>query len=97
MLQTLECDGMLTREVLTAIPQRVEYSLTPLGAGSPISCAASRTCWRRRCPRCGPPASASTARACPAAPVARRAPVAWCAGSTRRTPAPPPPPRPRRV
>ncbi|TQJ22174.1 HxlR family transcriptional regulator [Micromonospora sp. A202] len=32
-LQTLERDGMLTREVLTAIPPRVEYSLTPLGAG----------------------------------------------------------------
>ncbi|MGC4820691.1 winged helix-turn-helix transcriptional regulator [Micromonospora sp. MH99] len=31
-LQTLERDGMLTREVLTAIPPRVEYSLTPLGA-----------------------------------------------------------------
>ncbi|MGC4747467.1 winged helix-turn-helix transcriptional regulator [Micromonospora sp. DT201] len=30
-LQTLERDGMLTREVLTAIPPRVEYSLTPLG------------------------------------------------------------------
>ncbi|MFF4880700.1 winged helix-turn-helix transcriptional regulator [Micromonospora sp. NPDC000668] len=31
-LQTLERDGMLTREVLSAIPPRVEYSLTPLGA-----------------------------------------------------------------
>lgn len=31
-LQTLERDGMLTREVLTAIPPRVEYTLTPLGA-----------------------------------------------------------------
>ncbi|SIM62065.1 winged helix-turn-helix transcriptional regulator [Micromonospora cremea] len=31
-LQTLERDGMLTREVLTAIPPRVEYSLTPIGA-----------------------------------------------------------------
>jgi DNA-binding HxlR family transcriptional regulator len=30
-LQTLERDGMLTREVITAIPPRVEYSLTPLG------------------------------------------------------------------
>ncbi|MEZ0165360.1 winged helix-turn-helix transcriptional regulator [Kineococcus sp. LSe6-4] len=31
-LQTLERDGMVTREVLTAIPPRVEYELTPLGA-----------------------------------------------------------------
>ncbi|MEH1028191.1 winged helix-turn-helix transcriptional regulator [Micromonospora profundi] len=31
-LQILERDGMLTREVLTTIPPRVEYSLTPLGA-----------------------------------------------------------------
>ncbi|WP_432537234.1 winged helix-turn-helix transcriptional regulator [Kineococcus arenarius] len=32
-LQVLERDGMVTREVLSAIPPRVEYSLTPLGAG----------------------------------------------------------------
>ncbi|WP_432574232.1 winged helix-turn-helix transcriptional regulator [Kineococcus sp. SYSU DK005] len=32
-LQALERDGMLTREVVTAIPPRVEYELTPLGAG----------------------------------------------------------------
>ncbi|WP_432506821.1 winged helix-turn-helix transcriptional regulator [Kineococcus arenarius] len=32
-LQALERDGMVTREVLSAIPPRVEYSLTPLGAG----------------------------------------------------------------
>jgi DNA-binding HxlR family transcriptional regulator len=31
-LQTLERDGMLRRDVVTAIPPRVEYSLTPLGA-----------------------------------------------------------------
>lgn len=31
-LQTLERDGLLTREVVTAIPPRVEYELTPLGA-----------------------------------------------------------------
>ena len=31
-LQTLERDGMVTREVVTAIPPRVEYELTPLGA-----------------------------------------------------------------
>ncbi|MFF5180492.1 winged helix-turn-helix transcriptional regulator [Micromonospora sp. NPDC000316] len=31
-LQTLEGDGMVTREVLSTIPPRVEYSLTPLGA-----------------------------------------------------------------
>jgi DNA-binding HxlR family transcriptional regulator len=31
-LQALERDGMVTREVLTAIPPRVEYELTPLGA-----------------------------------------------------------------
>jgi DNA-binding HxlR family transcriptional regulator len=31
-LQTLERDGMLTRSVLSTIPPRVEYSLTPLGA-----------------------------------------------------------------
>ncbi|MFI6511042.1 winged helix-turn-helix transcriptional regulator [Streptosporangium sp. NPDC050855] len=31
-LQALERDGLLTREVLSAIPPRVEYSLTPLGA-----------------------------------------------------------------
>jgi DNA-binding HxlR family transcriptional regulator len=31
-LQALERDGMLTREVVTAIPPRVEYELTPLGA-----------------------------------------------------------------
>ncbi len=31
-LQTLERDGMVTREVVTAIPPRVEYALTPLGA-----------------------------------------------------------------
>lgn len=31
-LQILERDGMLTREVVTAIPPRVQYSLTPLGA-----------------------------------------------------------------
>ena len=30
-LQTLERDGMVTREVVTTIPPRVEYSLTPLG------------------------------------------------------------------
>ena len=30
-LQTLERDGMLTREVITTIPPRVEYALTPLG------------------------------------------------------------------
>ena len=30
-LQALERDGMLTREVVTAIPPRVEYALTPLG------------------------------------------------------------------
>ena len=31
-LQTLERDGLVTREVVTAIPPRVEYELTPLGA-----------------------------------------------------------------
>ncbi len=31
-LQTLERDGMVTRAVLTTIPPRVEYSITPLGA-----------------------------------------------------------------
>ena len=31
-LQTLERDGMVTREVVTAIPPRVEYELTPMGA-----------------------------------------------------------------
>jgi DNA-binding HxlR family transcriptional regulator len=31
-LQSLERDGMLTRSVLSTIPPRVEYSLTPLGA-----------------------------------------------------------------
>jgi DNA-binding HxlR family transcriptional regulator len=31
-LQALERDGMVTREVVTAIPPRVEYELTPLGA-----------------------------------------------------------------
>lgn len=31
-LQILERDGLLTREVVTAIPPRVEYSLTPLGS-----------------------------------------------------------------
>ncbi|WP_432544741.1 winged helix-turn-helix transcriptional regulator [Kineococcus sp. SYSU DK002] len=30
-LQALERDGMLTRDVVTAIPPRVEYELTPLG------------------------------------------------------------------
>jgi len=30
-LQALEQDGMVAREVVTAIPPRVEYSLTPLG------------------------------------------------------------------
>ena len=30
-LRTLERDGMVTREVRSAIPPRVEYSLTPLG------------------------------------------------------------------
>lgn len=30
-LQTLERDGMVTRHVVTAIPPRVEYTLTPLG------------------------------------------------------------------
>jgi len=30
-LQSLERDGMLTRTVVTAIPPRVEYDLTPLG------------------------------------------------------------------
>ncbi|MEX5718924.1 winged helix-turn-helix transcriptional regulator [Geodermatophilus maliterrae] len=30
-LQALERDGFLTREVVTAIPPRVEYALTPLG------------------------------------------------------------------
>lgn len=30
-LQALERDGMLTREVVTTIPPRVEYALTPLG------------------------------------------------------------------
>lgn len=31
-LQTLERDGMVERAVLTTIPPRVEYSITPLGA-----------------------------------------------------------------
>jgi DNA-binding HxlR family transcriptional regulator len=31
-LQTLERDGLVTREVVTAIPPRVEYALTPLGS-----------------------------------------------------------------
>ena len=31
-LHTLERDGMLTRTVESAIPPRVQYSLTPLGA-----------------------------------------------------------------
>ena len=30
-LQALERDGMVAREVVTTIPPRVEYSLTPLG------------------------------------------------------------------
>lgn len=30
-LQALERDGMVTRQVVTAIPPRVEYGLTPLG------------------------------------------------------------------
>ncbi|MBB5873535.1 DNA-binding HxlR family transcriptional regulator [Allocatelliglobosispora scoriae] len=30
-LQTLERDGMLSRDVITTIPPRVQYSLTPLG------------------------------------------------------------------
>lgn len=30
-LQALERDGMITREVLTAIPPHVSYALTPLG------------------------------------------------------------------
>lgn len=30
-LHALERDGMVTREVVTAIPPRVEYALTPLG------------------------------------------------------------------
>jgi DNA-binding HxlR family transcriptional regulator len=30
-LQTLERDGLVTREVVTAIPPRVEYALTSLG------------------------------------------------------------------
>ena len=32
-LQSLERDGMLTRDVVTSIPPRVEYALTPLGEG----------------------------------------------------------------
>ena len=31
-LRTLERDGMLTRSVTVAVPVRVEYALTPLGA-----------------------------------------------------------------
>lgn len=31
-LQSLERDGMVTRDVVTTIPPRVEYGLTPLGA-----------------------------------------------------------------
>ena len=31
-LQTLERDGLVDRAVVTAIPPRVEYALTPLGA-----------------------------------------------------------------
>lgn len=31
-LQTLERDGLVDRAVITAIPPRVEYALTPLGA-----------------------------------------------------------------
>nr|WP_275889300.1 helix-turn-helix domain-containing protein [Nakamurella flavida] len=30
-LQTLERDGMVVRDVVTTIPPRVQYSLTPLG------------------------------------------------------------------
>ena len=30
-LQALERDGMVSRDVVTAIPPRVEYALTPLG------------------------------------------------------------------
>jgi DNA-binding HxlR family transcriptional regulator len=32
-LQALERDGMVTRDVVTTIPPRVEYTLTPLGEG----------------------------------------------------------------
>lgn len=32
-LQALERDGMVTRDVVTTIPPRVEYALTPLGEG----------------------------------------------------------------
>ncbi len=32
-LHTLERDGMVARVVVSTIPPRVEYSLTPLGAG----------------------------------------------------------------
>lgn len=32
-LQGLERDGMVTRDVVTTIPPRVEYALTPLGEG----------------------------------------------------------------
>ena len=31
-LQTLERDGLVEREVVSAIPPRVEYALTPTGA-----------------------------------------------------------------
>ncbi|MGY1651792.1 winged helix-turn-helix transcriptional regulator [Geodermatophilus sp. SYSU D01119] len=31
-LQALERDGMVSRDVVTTIPPRVEYALTPLGA-----------------------------------------------------------------
>src|SRR5919199_2905150 len=31
-LQVLERDGLVVREVVTAIPPRVEYALTPLGS-----------------------------------------------------------------
>ncbi|MEK8105999.1 helix-turn-helix domain-containing protein [Micromonospora sp. M12] len=60
-LQTLERDGMLTREVLTAIPPRVEYSLTPSANGSRCSFVGSPTCWRPRCPTCRRPGTATSA------------------------------------
>lgn len=61
-LQTLERDGMVTRDVVTTIPPRVEYALTPLGAavaerlraladlleGSTADVEAARAAWEGR-------------------------------------------------
>ncbi|WP_211307810.1 winged helix-turn-helix transcriptional regulator [Geodermatophilus normandii] len=69
-LRSLERDGPVTRDVVTAIPPGVEYALTR-GSGWPPGCATSPTCWRTPSPRSSGPARDTAPAGPPAPPRAR--------------------------